>query len=299
MNSSFDSKRLWWFVWILGAIVVAKSIWVAAEWLVPLPVSATEQIQNTVKHRLHYRYRLASDTKIKTPTKSRNKPVKPVPKATLKAYQLVAVYSRPGYAVVTLVRGSKSFVLTSDPDGGDVEGFHLKEANATAARFQKDEKIVTLRLSEKKIASGAVSQVKAQKPRSKTVPPKEPRTPKKPDEKESAPMITEAEDGTREVNRSLIREYSESPEKIWKNIGLNEVKSEGKLDGFKVRFVRKGSPFEKLGLQRGDVIKAINGEPIVDYATPMQMLRSADTIDELTITIERNHEEQELKYEVK
>jgi len=70
------------------------------------------------------------------------------------------------------------------------------------------------------------------------------------------------------------------------------------LEGFKVRFVRKGSPFEKLGLKRGDIIRTINGEPIVDYATPMRMLKSAESIDDLSITVERNHEEQELKYEV-
>ena len=293
MNNDFDPKRLWWIVWILGAVLIVKIFWVAAEWMIPLPVTGTEQSKSNVRHSLHYRYRLASDVKIKAPVKSTSTATRSAPKASLAAYQLVAIYSRTGYAVVTLVRGSKSFVLSTGMGGGEVEGFHLKDANATEAHFQKGDATATLRLNDKKLPSGALSsavkKVKAQ--------PKAEKKPKPVEKKPEAPIVDV--DGTKRIDRSLIREYSESPEKIWKNIGLYEVKSDGKLDGFKVRFVRRGSPFAKLGLQRGDIIKSINGEPIVDYATPMRMLRSADTIDELSITIERNHEEQELKYEVK
>jgi len=295
MNNTFDPKRLWWIVWILGAVLLVKLLWVVVEWWVPLPVDGVEQTKSRVRHSLHYRYRLASNEKIKAPTKTPKTAPKRTPKASLASYQLVAIYSRTGYAVVTLVRGSKSFVLSTGPGGGEVEGFHLKDANATVAHFQKGNTTTMLRLSEKKIPSGVISSP-VKKTESKPEPKPEKKT--KPSKKEEEPSIEDV-DGTKRIDRSLIRKYSENPEEIWKNIGLYEVKSEGKLDGFKVRFVRKGSPFEKLGLQRGDIIKSINGEPIVDYATPMRMLRSADSIDELSITIERNHEEQELKYEVK
>ncbi len=287
MRNNSDPKYLWSVVWILGLILAVKLLWVTAEWLIPLPVSGVVHQGNTLKHSLHYRYRLASNAPIKTPTqKTITKPTA-VPRVTLDAYRLVAIYSTGKRAIVTLVRGNKSYVLSTDPNGGDVEGYHLKKVTATTARFQKGDDTVLLRLYEKKHSSSAAE--RSIQPVASTTKPKR--------KKESAPIVDDGD--TKRIDRSLIREYTQNPEKIWKNIGLYEVKKDGRLDGFKVRFVRRGTPFEKLGLKRGDIIKAINGEPIVDYATPMRMLKSADTIDDLSLIIERNHEEQELKYEVK
>jgi general secretion pathway protein C len=298
MNSAFDPKRLWWIVWVVAAWLVVKILWVAVEWIVPLPVTGVEQTESRVKHSLHYRYRLASNTPVKAPTKTPKAPPKPPARKTLQGYRLVGIYSRSDYAVVTLVRGNKSFVVSSGEHGGEIAGYRLKDANATTARFVKGDETVTLKLYEKKLpASGAASSIRSTEepaPRKAVG-----QTAAAEASSEESALIEEREDGTRLIDRNLIEEYTRSPDKIWKNIGLYEVKSDGKLGGFKVRFVRKGSPFAKLGLRRGDVIKAINGEPIVDYATPMRMLRSADSIEDLSITIERNHEEQELKYEVK
>jgi len=288
MNNDFDAKHLWWIVWILGAVLFVKAAWVAVAWLVPLPVTGVVQEKNELKHSLHYRYRLASDKLIKAPTHKNTKKT-PAPSATLSAYRLVGIYSTSTRALVTLVRGTKSYMISSGEGGGEVEGYHLKDANATTARFEKGGHITTLRLYDKKLPASAI--------RSRPANPA-PLTPPATETKKETPPIVDDGD-TKRIDRSLIKEYSQNPEKIWKNIGLYEVKSNGKLDGFKVRFVRKGTPFEKLGLKRGDIIKAINGEPIVDYATPMRMLRSADTLDDLSLMIERNHEEQELKYEVK
>ena len=293
MNNGFDAKRLWWIVWILGTVLLVKILWVVAEWFIPLPVSGIEQTKSDVQHSLHYRYRLASNAEIKVPTKTTPTKATPSPQASLSSYRLVGIYSRTGYAVVTLVQGTKSLVIASGANGGEVEGFHLVDANGTEAHFQKGGTKATLKLYDKKIPANVVASAN----KTVEVPPATIEKPKPTEKKDDSPIVDVG--GTKRIDRSLIREYSENPEKIWKNIGLYEVKNEGKLDGFKVRFVRRGSPFEKLGLKRGDVIKSINGEPIVDYATPMRMLKSADSIDDLSLTIERNHEEQELKYEVK
>jgi general secretion pathway protein C len=290
MSSVFNPRRFWAIVWLLGIIVLAKTIWVIAEWVIPLPVEGVVYDGDTLRHSLHYRYRLASDAKLKAPKKDKQTKVQK-PQASLSSYRLVGIYSKKNYAVVTLVKGSKSFVLGTGTRGGEVEGYHLKDANATAATFVKGDQVEVLKLYTKKSASAGYSHVA----------PKAISTPaidkNRATDKSSGGIVNTGD--TTIIDRSLIRDYSQHPDKIWKNIGLYEVKHDGKLDGFKVRFVRRGSPFEKLGLKRGDVIKSINGEPIVDYATPMRMLRSADAIDDLSITVKRNNEEQELRYEVK
>ena len=57
------------------------------------------------------------------------------------------------------------------------------------------------------------------------------------------------------VDKSLIEHYAKNMDDIYKNIGIREIKKGNDLDGFSISFVRKGSPFEKLGVRRGDVIK--------------------------------------------
>ncbi len=294
MNSAFDLQRLWPLIWIGAAAALAKVIWVAVEWALPLPVTGVEREGSQFKHALHYRYRLASEAELKAPPKPK-KETAPRERSSLSGYKLVGIYSTKDRAVVTLLKGNKSEVIASGPQGGEVAGYHLKEANATAAVFVRGNDRVTLKLYDKELpAASSVSRPVSSGP--------EPAAEKK---TASAPKATSQDPGgiidrgeTKVISRDLIEDYTQNPDKIWKNIGLYEVKNGDKLDGFKVRFVRKGSPFEKLGLKRGDVIKAINGEPITDYAAPMRMLRDADTIDDLSLTIERNHEEQELKYEI-
>jgi general secretion pathway protein C len=290
MKNVFSAKSFWFVMPALVTLIVIKLAWVAAQWLLPLPTQGVEHAGTQVRHALHYRYRLASDTQLKAPVKSSTPKPKPKPKGSLSGYKLVGIYSSTHEAIVTLMRGAKSYVLSSTNKKNTVEGYRLKDANATAAHFQKNSEIVTLTLFSKPLPASTTA-APGKKPEQK------PDGPVKKKPKKDTLIVEQGD--TRVVDRSLIDEYTQNPDKIWKNIGLHEVKKEGKLDGFKVRFVRRGSPFEKLGLKRGDVIKSINGEPIVDYAGPMGMLKSADTIDDLSLTIERKHEEQELKYEIK
>jgi type II secretory pathway component PulC len=53
--------------------------------------------------------------------------------------------------------------------------------------------------------------------------------------------------------RSLIHNYTKKVDKIWKNLGIIPKKRGNEIVGFHVRFVKRGSPFEKLGLQGGGI----------------------------------------------
>ena len=85
---------------------------------------------------------------------------------------------------------------------------------------------------------------------------------------------------------------------IYKNIGIKEIKKGKDLEGFSISFIRKGSPFEKLGIQRGDIIKAINGQKIDSYNAAFEVYKNISNIDNLTLVIQRGKEEMELEYEV-
>ncbi len=100
------------------------------------------------------------------------------------------------------------------------------------------------------------------------------------------------------VDKSLIDHYAKNMDDIYKNIGIVEVKKGNDLQGFRISFVRKGSPFSKLGVKRGDVIKAINGQKIDSYNAAFGVYKNISNINNLTLVIERDKEEMELEYEV-
>ncbi len=100
------------------------------------------------------------------------------------------------------------------------------------------------------------------------------------------------------IDKSLVDHYAKNMDDIYKNIGIKEIKKGNDLQGFSISFIRKGSPFAKLGIQRGDVIKAINGQQIDSYNAAFDVYKNISDISNLTLVIERGKEEMELEYEV-
>ena len=85
---------------------------------------------------------------------------------------------------------------------------------------------------------------------------------------------------------------------IYKNIGIGEIKEGKDLRGFKINFVRRDSPFAKLGIRRNDVIKSINGQEITSYNAAFGVYKNIKNVDNLSLVIIRGKEEMELEYEI-
>ncbi|CAA6824183.1 MAG: General secretion pathway protein C [uncultured Sulfurovum sp.] len=86
-------------------------------------------------------------------------------------------------------------------------------------------------------------------------------------------------------------------DKIWKDIGLAQYKENGKADGFKVNFIKGGSDIEKLGLKRGDILKAVNAEPL-NLSSAMSFFNDINNLENLTLTVLRNGKSEDLEYEI-
>jgi len=281
MSQHSNTKNSPFLIGILALFVVVKLVWVLVEYLY-LPEEGIEKIAQKAKSSLHYRYRFASDValpKVRTPV--RPQPVKRQP--SIKDIHLVGIYSSEESAIVTLLKKGKSYILSK---GEDIDGFVLTGASAREAYFEKQGKHYTLKLFEKKPpgTSHITETVPVSSQEQNTT-------------QEKQEEIT-SHDGIKVVPRAMLRDYVSDMDKAMRDIGLRPVKRNDQMIGYKVRFIRKNSPLEKLGLLRGDVIKAINGEDIVDFNGPMDILKSADTIEGLTITVIRKNEEKELEYEV-
>lgn len=101
-----------------------------------------------------------------------------------------------------------------------------------------------------------------------------------------------------EVKRDYLNSYVNDIDKVWNNISIKEIKDGNKIDGFKIFNVVKGSVFEKLGLKKGDIIKAINNTALSSYADAFKVYNNMSNTKYLNIEILRNNEVMELNYEI-
>jgi len=100
------------------------------------------------------------------------------------------------------------------------------------------------------------------------------------------------------VTRDEIKEYKKDLNKIWSNIGIKEYKENGQFKGFIITFVKKGSVFEDLGLQKNDILLKANGIKLRSYRDAFKLYKQIDKIKVFKLVILRNNEEKELEYEI-
>jgi general secretion pathway protein C len=74
--------------------------------------------------------------------------------------------------------------------------------------------------------------------------------------------------------------------------------SGGRVDGFRILDIQDDSLFKQLGLQRMDVIKEVNGEPVDSPAKAMELYQSLKDSNNITIGIERDGRMQNLDYSI-
>lgn len=101
-----------------------------------------------------------------------------------------------------------------------------------------------------------------------------------------------------QISLDEVKKMTSNPEDIWKNIGLQPHSTDGKQDGFRVSFVKKGGVFESLGLRTGDVIRSINNKEITNNAQAFGAYQEFKDAKALKVTIQRGKETMELEYEI-
>ncbi len=280
MKIRSDSASYWirTALWAFVLLALAKGIWTVVR-LSLLPSEGDEPPTHRHVSALSYRITVASDRPL---PKAPIRPKRPVlPRSTVRDYHLLATYVGSDTRLAVIEKSGHSHVLQ---EGEKIGGYTLKEVLDKAAVLERNGKEYRIEMDEKHAAGRSQTSrpaVSVAIPRAV-----------------SDRQTIHKEGDTVVVPRTKIREYSKNIGKITKNIGMMPYRKNGKLAGFKVRFVRRGSDFEKLGLRRGDVITEVNGEPLDNFETPMRLLRSADTLDDLIIKVDRNGKEMELEYEV-
>ncbi len=105
-------------------------------------------------------------------------------------------------------------------------------------------------------------------------------------------------EGSVAVQRDYLNTYVNDLGKVWKDIAIQEIRENGKIDGFKINGVNKNSVFEKLGLKKNDIIKSINGNVLKSYADAFKIYNGINKLNYLRLEVLRNNEVVELNYEI-
>jgi len=287
MKHLFKSQMFKSILAVLIILLVVKIMWMIVQ-MVWLPSEGVEQKEKVGGKSLYYRVKLTPNES-SAPEPVTEKPVQIA--GSIKDIRLIAIYNASDITVVTIEYKRKSKIL----ERGDViNDFTLIGGGSTYATFSKEGKTYQVDLQKSKSASvsnGSITPA-SKRPNGPTR-----RVNKRPSlTAEVKGEVVDAGDH-KIVDKSLIDHYSKNINDIYKNIGIKESKVDGKTR-FKITFVKRGSPFAKLGVKRGDIIKSLNGQEINSEADAFQIIKNIDNIENITLGIVRGKKEMELEYEI-
>lgn len=279
MKHLFNTDTFKKIVAVLLILLIIKTLWFVVE-ILWLPAKSIDlEAQNTLKP-LYYRVKLTPN-KIAAPIVHK---VAPVKQGDMKDIHLLALYNSSDTTIVTVMNKGKTKVLSR---GEDINGFVLEGAGNNYATFSKNNKTYKIILKSSKIKGiTAVTPIKSILPVKSSS-----------QKEDDVGEVTDMGDH-KVIDRSLLNHYATHMDDIYKNIGITEVKNGRNIEGFRLTFVRKDSPFDKLGVQRDDVIKEINGQPITSYNAAFEVYKNIKNVENLSLKINRGNEEMELEYEI-
>jgi len=279
MKHLFKSKLFKKLFMVLILLILVKLLWFAVGviWLSPTGIGHDDEITNK---SLYYRVKLTPN-EVPRPLKKQVTKIA----GSIKDITLLAIYNSKDTTVITVEYKRKTKVLAR---GDEINGFILEGAGNNFAIFSKKTKTYRVDLFKGKKSTSSKSSIKPAS-RAESIPSK--------DSSKVEGEVTDAGDH-KVVDRSLLDHYAKNMDDIYKNIGIKEVKEDGKIKGFRITFVRRDSPFAKLGIKRGDIIKSINGQEINSYNTAFEIYKNIQNVENLTMVIKRGKEEMELEYEI-
>ena len=278
MKHLFKPKVFKNILTLLIVLLLGKLLWFTIE-VLWLPTKGITHVSKSGTKPLYYRVKLSSN---QAPTQIVKQHVTRVD--DLKNVKLIAIYHALANTVVTVIYKSKTKVLQR---GEEINGYMLRNAGNNFANFSKNGKMHKILLNTGKSASKYTKSIAVKKNISSPI------------KKKGTTSKGIIDMGThKKVSRSLIKKYTSNMNQLYKDININEVKTAEGIDGFRVNFIRKNSDFSKLGIEKGDVIKSINGQAINSYEAAFQLYQNMENIDNLSMVVKRGKEEKELEYEI-
>lgn len=116
-----------------------------------------------------------------------------------------------------------------------------------------------------------------------------------PETGQSASGIYQNGDNQYVVSRGLVNQELKKPQQLLSEALM--VPNPG--GGFLVRQIQPDSVYQKLGLQVGDVIRSVNGQPVNSLQDAMRAYQQASSMHDVRLEVVRNGRPEVLQYQVK
>ncbi|MGB0061495.1 type II secretion system protein GspC [Candidatus Binatus sp.] len=93
--------------------------------------------------------------------------------------------------------------------------------------------------------------------------------------------------GKFEVSRSEVQQTMENPGQFFSQMRAMPHFVNGKTDGFSISQVQPDSVFAQLGLQNGDLLTSIDGQPVTNPMQAMGLIQAIKTASAIDLTVNR------------
>ncbi len=273
-NMKFFSKYKQELIIIASILTIAKLLSVIAT--LYLPSSSLEYASKTSKSNYFlFNFPRAVNISQEAVVQKPKEDKKTASALTMDSFTLKAVYAESdgnGFILLVNKKTNKDALVSR---GETYEGYLLNKVLSKKAVFEKGGKEYILELKEDKI--------------------KEVRTVTDQVAQDSFPDAVQQID---RVARDEVKKYRKNLNLIQKEIRLTPVNDDGKINGFQITYVKKDSIFEKLGVQKGDILKKANGVELTSAKDALNLYKQIDKIKVFKMTLIRNGVEKELEYEI-
>ena len=93
--------------------------------------------------------------------------------------------------------------------------------------------------------------------------------------------------GKFEVSRAEVQQTMENPAQFFTQMRAMPHVVNGKTDGFSISQVTPGSVFDQLGLQNGDLLTSIDGQPVTNPMQALGLMQAMKTASAIDLTVNR------------
>ncbi len=110
--------------------------------------------------------------------------------------------------------------------------------------------------------------------------------------------VKQINDNTWEVERSVLVSLTGNPTALGR-VRVSPAVKNGKPAGFRISRLPRNSPLEKIGVKRGDIIRAANGKQLNSPGVVLGMLGQIRSLNRMNLVVERGGKEIELNYNLR
>jgi general secretion pathway protein C len=98
------------------------------------------------------------------------------------------------------------------------------------------------------------------------------------------------------LDRSTVNSNLQNVAPLFSQIRAIPNVQNGTANGFRLSEIQPNSIFQQIGLQDGDVLRAINGQPVGDPSKAMSMMQSLQNQSSITLNVMRNGAPTQIQY---